>query len=91
MSQPEPVRPVYDFSSAPNPVVFLRGGAEVRIRDDLFSGEAELLLRFSPAPRVVFHAKILMPEEKFLFAIASSFLFNGQNIVGFEGGLEGKC
>lgn len=90
MSRPEPLRPVYDFSSAPNPVVLLRGGAEVRIRDDLFSGEAELVLRFSPAPRLVFHAKISMPEgKKFLSlfgdSIESSFLFNGKNIVGFQG------
>ncbi|HEY8353548.1 MAG TPA: hypothetical protein VIK69_00860, partial [Methylophilaceae bacterium] len=90
MSRPEPLRPVYDFSSAPNPVVLLRGRAEVRIRDDLFSGEAELVLRFSPAPRLVFHAKISMPEgKKFLSlfgdSIESSFLFNGQSIVGFEG------
>jgi hypothetical protein len=90
MSRPDPVQPAYDFSSALDPVVLLRGGAEVCIRDDHFSGEAELLLRFAPAPRVVFHAKTPMTggqEFPFFFddSIESSFSFNGQKIVGFKG------
>lgn len=94
MSRPEPLRPVYDFSSAPNPVVLLRGRAEVRIRDDLFSGEAELVLRFSPAPRLVFHVQApVTGVEKVLqkllllhdYSLEPSFSFNGQKIVGFNG------
>lgn len=90
MSRPDPVQPAYVFSSASDPIVLLRGGAEVCMRDDHFSGEAELLLRFAPAPRVIFHAKTPMPggqEFPFFFddSIESSFSFNGQKIVGFNG------
>lgn len=90
MSRPDPVQPAYDFFSASHPVVLLRGTAEVCIRNDRFSGEADLLLRFVPAPRVLFHANIPMTGEQnvpFFFddSIEPSFSFNGQKIDGFQG------
>lgn len=93
MSRPDPVQPAYDFSSAPDLVVLLRGAAEARMGQDHFSGEAELLLRFAPAPRVIFHARTPMPEEQefpFFFddSIEPSFSFNGQKINGFQGKWE---
>ncbi|MDR5171088.1 hypothetical protein IHQ56_04565 [Methylobacillus flagellatus] len=96
MSRPAPVQPAYDFSSASDPVVLLRGAAEVCIRDDHFFGEAELLLRFAPAPRVIFHAKTPMTggqEFPFFFdnSIEPSFSFNGQKIDGFLGGWKANA
>ncbi|QOJ31138.1 MAG: hypothetical protein HRU81_02890 [Gammaproteobacteria bacterium] len=90
MSRPEPVRPIYGFFSAPDPVVLLRGEAEVRMGDDSFSGEADLLLRFVSAPRVLFHANTsITVERKFHFfcddSIEVSFLFKDQKIDGFRG------
>lgn len=91
MSRPDPVQPAYDFLSASDSFVLLRGTAEVCIRDDHYSGEADLLLRFAPTPRVLFHANTQAArEQKFPFffcdSIEPSFSFNGQKIDGFRGG-----
>lgn len=91
MSRPEPLQPEYDFSVTPEPVCLLRGKAEVGFGDDRLSGTADLLLKFLPRPRLVFHASAeSTPASAFpIFFRAtddpSSFLFNGQRIEGFRG------
>jgi len=89
MTRPEPLQPVYDFSSAPEPASLLRGTVEVGWGDRL-TGTADLLLRFLPSPRVIFHASVQGNEElgPFYFFDSpddSSFLFNDQRIEGFSG------
>lgn len=92
MNRPEPLQLAYDFSSAPEPVRLFEGTAEVGFGDDSFSGTADLLLRFLPSPRVVFHASVQgrAGESRFpLFFYTSDepsyFLFNGYKIEGFRG------
>lgn len=90
MSRPEPLQPAYDFSSAPEPVCLLRGAVEVGLGSDRFAGTADLLLRFLPSPRVIFHASIQGAAESallFVFKdpIDPSLSFNGQRVEGFCG------
>lgn len=90
MSRPEPLQPAYDFSSAPEPVSLLRGAVEVGLGNDRFSGTVDLLLRFLPSPRVIFHASVQGTAESplpFIFddSIDPSLSFNGQRLEGFLG------
>lgn len=90
MSRPEPLQPVYDFSSAPEPASLLRGAVEVGLGNDRFAGTADLLLRFLPSPRVIFHARVQgTPESAFPFLFNAlndlSLSFNGQRVKGFRG------
>ena len=90
MNRPEPLQPAYDFSSAPEPVSLLQGAVEVGLGNDKFSGTADLLLRFLPGPRVIFHASVQGTAESelpFFFDTPDdpSLSFNGQRIEGFRG------
>ena len=90
MSHPEPLQPTYDFSSAPEPARLLQGTVEVSLGNDKFSGTADLLLRFLPGPRVIFHASVQGTAESelpFFFDTPDdpSLSFNGQRIEGFRG------
>jgi hypothetical protein len=90
MSRPEPLQPAYDFSSAPEAVSLLRGAVEVGLGNDRFAGTADLLLRFLPSPRVIFHASVQgAAESALVFAfddsVEPSLSFNGQKIQGFHG------
>lgn len=90
MSRPEPLQPAYDFSSAPEPVSLLRGAVEVGLGNDRFAGTVDLLLRFLPSPRVIFHASVQGTAESplpFIFddSIDPSLSFNGQRLEGFLG------
>lgn len=91
MSRPEPLQPAYDFSSAPEPVSLLRGAVEVSFGNDRFAGTADLLLRFLPSPRVIFHASVQgAAESAFLLVfndpVDPTLSFNGQRVEGFCGG-----
>jgi hypothetical protein len=90
MSRPEPLQPAYDFSSAPEPVSLLRGAVEVGWGNDRFAGTADLLLRFLPSPRVIFHASVQGTAESVLLfffndPVDPSLSFNGQKVEGFCG------
>lgn len=90
MSRPEPLQPAYDFSSAPEPVSLLRGAVEVGLGNDRFAGTADLLLRFLPSPRVIFHASVQGAAESALLFVFNdpvdpSLSFNGQRVEGFYG------
>lgn len=93
MSRPEPLQPVYDFSLAPNNVGLLQGAAEVSLKNEKFTGTAELLLRFMPDCRALFHATTMGEPESdlpFSFFVNQededvSFTFDGQAIKGFTG------
>lgn len=90
MSRPEPLQPAYDFSSAPEPVSLLRGAVEVGLGNDRFAGTADLLLRFLPSPRVIFHASVQGASESALLFVFNdpvdpSLSFNGQRVEGFYG------
>lgn len=90
MSRPEPLLPAYDFCSAPKPVFLLQGAVEVGLGNDKFAGTADLLLRFLPRPRVIFHANVKVAAESALHLIfkasdISSLSFNGQKVEGIVG------
>lgn len=89
MSRPEPLRPAYDFSPAPEPVCLLQGSAELEWRDNRCSGTADVLLQFLPSPRVILHAKIQgAPGAALRFCFDESgdrsLSFNGQKVEGFR-------
>lgn len=91
MSRPAPLQPVYDFSSAPEPISLLRGAVEVGLDNDRFSGTADLLLRFLPSPCLLFRANLQgVTGSPLAFAfnepVDPSLYFNGQEIKGFCGG-----
>lgn len=95
MSRPEPLHPVYDFSSAPEPVSLLHGAVEVGLGNDKLSGTADLILRFLPSPHLIFQASLqCSPDSAISFferGLADpSFSFNGQRIEGFRGGHRAK-
>jgi hypothetical protein len=84
------LQPAYDFSSAPEPVSLLRGAVEVGLGNDRFAGTADLLLRFLPSPRLIFHASVQGAAESALLFVFKdpvdpSLSFNGQRIKGFCG------
>lgn len=90
MSRPEPLQPVYDFSSAPEPISLLRGAVEVGLDNDRFSGTADLLLRFLPSPCLLFRANLQgVTGSPLAFAfnepVDPSLSFNGQEVDGFCG------
>ena len=90
MSRPEPLQPVYDFSSAPEPVSLLQGTADVNLGNDRASEAASLMLRFLPGPHLIFQASVKGTAElelPFLFETPDnlSLSFNGQEIEGFCG------
>lgn len=90
MSRPEPLQPAYDFASAPEPVTLLRGAVEVGLGNDTFAGTADLLLRFLPSPRVIFHASVQASKQSALLFVLNGpvdplFSFNGQRVEGFCG------
>jgi hypothetical protein len=90
MSRPEPLQPAHDFCSAPEPVCLLQGAVEVGLGNDKFAGTADLLLRFLPSPRVIFHTNVKVAAESALHLIfkapdISSLSFNGQKVEGFVG------
>lgn len=90
MNRPEPLQPAYDFSSAPDPVSLLRGTVEVGLGNDIFSGTADLLLRFLPSPRVIFHASVQDQAHSAFHFVSNdpadpTLSFNGQKLEGFYG------
>ncbi|QXL85212.1 hypothetical protein [Comamonas sp. NLF-1-9] len=90
MSRPEPLQPVYQFSSAQEPVSLRQGTVEVDFNNDRFCGMADLVLRFLPGPRLVFHAIVRStsePELPFFLNVPDnlSVSFNGQKMEGFRG------
>lgn len=93
MSRPEPLQPVYQFSSDQEPVSLHQGTAEVDFENDKFCGTADLLLRFIPSPRFVFHAIVRStsePELPFFLNVPDnlSVSFDGLKIKGFRGRWE---
>ncbi|MDX9944701.1 MAG: hypothetical protein RBS35_07905 [Azonexus sp.] len=90
MSRPEPLKPVYEFSSNQDSVSLHQGTMEVGLDNGRLFGTAELLLRFLPSPRLVFHTTVQStPELEFPFPFDVpdnlSVSFNGQKIEGFRG------
>ncbi|AWB34730.1 hypothetical protein DBV39_14490 [Orrella marina] len=82
--------PAYDFSSAPETVVLMRGQAEIGLDNEKFAGTADLLLRFQPRQRLIFNAKSQASTRAafhFLFPdqFRTSLSFNGHEIEGFYG------
>ncbi|NYT25004.1 hypothetical protein H0A73_15505 [Alcaligenaceae bacterium] len=91
MSRPEPLLPVYDFSSAPEPVRLLQGAVEVGLDNSTFSGTANFLLKFLPSPCLFFRTTLQgVTGSPLAFAfnepVDPSLYFNGQEIKGFCGG-----
>lgn len=90
MSRPEPLRPMYDFSSAPDAVSLLHGEVEVVLDEDKYCGRGDLVLSFIPSPRIVFRADALGSSDSvdhFFSEVPddSSFSFDGRLIEGFPG------
>lgn len=91
MSSPEPLQPVYDFSVAPKPVSLFHGSAELDLGGERrLSGEGEVLLQFSPRPRVIIEAMFQESDsagvEDLFFSESDtpSFTLNGEQIKGFS-------
>src|SRR5690554_1279702 len=92
MKRPDPLLPLYDFSSAPEPVKLLQEkDMEASIDDDSVAGTAVLLMRFTPTPclrfRAYFHASSNINPLVWSMARpdVSSFLFDGKKVEGFCG------
>ncbi|MBF22357.1 MAG: hypothetical protein CML18_01645 [Pusillimonas sp.] len=91
MSRPEPLLPAYDFSPAPKPIHLLQGAVELKWREKVYSGNADVLLQFLPSPRVTLHASLkgATEVEALHFCVDESedqsLSFNGQKIEGFRG------
>lgn len=90
MSPHDPLLPAYDFIAAPASVKLSQGAVEVGLGNDSFTGTADLLLRFSPNPRVVLCANVQdTANSVLLFAfndsVEPSFSFNGQKVEGYRG------
>lgn len=88
MNRPAPLRPVFDFALAPDPVSLLQGTAVLDLGGDEHSGPAEVLLRFLPSPRVIIHAVVQGNEESARHWFLNdtdvrSLALNGQVIQGF--------
>lgn len=89
MNRPDPLQPAYDFSQAPEPVVLLQGPVEVHIGDDILRETADLILQFSPTPRLIFRTIIVNPPRTLpprwmsMDPDNSFFSFNGVEVEAF--------
>lgn len=87
MSKPEVSQIIYDFSAAPEPVLLLKGTAEMSICGEKFTEESRLYMRFSPKPGLFFRFGSQVNElAAFKVELCDtsycSFFFNGKMIDG---------
>lgn len=90
MSRPDPLQPAYDFSASPEPVHLMVGTTNVAFRDTTFSLQTDLLLKFRPNPRLLFHTSSQGAANPALLLLANdrndpSLFFNEVEIKGFVG------
>lgn len=98
MNRLESLPPAFDFSAAPDPVRLFQGNATLVWQDHTHAGEADVLLRFLPTPRVVIQARFQMPSDVALSmawndSFDPAFALDGQRIDGFGGKrrTDGDC
>lgn len=87
MSTVEPLQPLFDFSSAPDPVSLYSGTAVLRQDKHSETGTGEVQLHFLPTPRIKIIGNFQRPSVA-LQSIAgaeksSCFLLDGQEIEGW--------
>ncbi|MFA5589725.1 MAG: hypothetical protein WDA70_03270 [Lysobacteraceae bacterium] len=90
MNAPEPVQPAFDFSTAPEPVRLFEGEASISRNGAAHAATAEVMLRFTPIPRVVIGMDFEIPLDTSLswsFCDSSelSFHLEGRAIEGYRG------
>jgi len=85
----EPLLPLYEFVSAPEPISLLTGKVEVELTEESrLTGTADLIMQFIPRPRIFFQVN-KEQETSSNFSIffqdlhSAIFSFNGQKIEGF--------